>query len=29
MVWLAMFLAAHGPLRVILPRWRHNGGEWW
>ena len=29
LVWLAMFLAAQGPLRVILPRWRHHGGEWW
>ena len=28
-VWLAMFLAVQGPLRVILPRWRYHGGEWW
>jgi hypothetical protein len=28
-VWLAMFLTAQGPLRVLLPHWRHRGGEWW
>ena len=28
-VWLAMFLSTQGPLRVLWPRWRHHGGEWW
>ena len=28
-VWLAMFLGTQGPLRVISPRWRYRGGEWW
>jgi hypothetical protein len=27
-VWLAVFLAVHGPLRVLFPRWRYRGGQW-
>jgi hypothetical protein len=25
--WLLMWLAAQGPLRVLFPRWRFNGGS--
>lgn len=28
-VWLMMFLGTQGPLRVLFPRWRYRGGEWW
>jgi hypothetical protein len=28
-VWFTTFLCTQGPLRVILPRWRYRGGEWW
>lgn len=27
-VWLSVFIATQGPLRVILLRWRYHGGEW-
>jgi hypothetical protein len=27
-VWLAMFVAVQGPIRVLLPRWRFRGGAW-
>jgi hypothetical protein len=29
LVWLLMFLGTQGPLRVLFPRWRYRGGEWW
>ena len=28
-VWLVMFLATQGPLRILFPRWRYRGGELW
>jgi hypothetical protein len=28
-VWFMMFLGTQGPLRVLFPRWRYRGGEWW
>ena len=28
-VWLVMFLGTQGPLRIIFPRWRYRGGQWW
>ena len=28
-VWLAMFIATQGPLRVLFPRWRFDGGRIW
>lgn len=27
-VWLVVFIATQGPLRVIFLRWRYHGGEW-
>ncbi len=27
-VWLLVFLASQGPLRIIFPRWRFRGGQW-
>ena len=27
-VWLTTFLASQSVLRLIFPRWRYNGGEW-
>lgn len=28
-VWVASWLVANGPLRVLFPRWRYRGGEIW
>ena len=28
-VWMASWLFANGPMRVVFPRWRHRGGELW
>lgn len=27
-VWSAIFVATQGPMRVIFPRWRYDGGRW-
>ncbi len=27
-VWLAVFVATQGPMRIIFPRWRYDGGQW-
>lgn len=27
-VWLTTFLASQSVMRLIFPRWRYNGGEW-
>jgi len=27
LTWLAVFLVTQGPLRVLAPRWRYNGGR--
>jgi hypothetical protein len=27
-IWIAVFLASQGLVRVIFPRWRFHGGEW-
>jgi hypothetical protein len=28
MIWLCVFIISQGPIRVLLPRWRYRGGEW-
>ncbi len=28
-LWLVTFLTMQGPLRILFPRWRFRGGEWW
>jgi hypothetical protein len=28
-VWCIMFLGTQGLLRIIFPRWRYRGGQWW
>ena len=28
-VWLATFIASQSFMRVLFPRWRYQGGEWW
>lgn len=27
-VWLSVFIASQGPMRILFPRWRYNGGQW-
>ena len=27
-VWLMIFVATQGLLRIIFPRWRYHGGQW-
>ena len=27
-IWLCVFIISQGPIRVVLPRWRYRGGEW-
>lgn len=27
-VWSAVFIAAQGPMRIVFPRWRYDGGKW-
>lgn len=27
-VWIAVFVASQGPMRVLFPRWRYDGGKW-
>jgi hypothetical protein len=27
-IWLTIFVVTQGPLRIVLPRWRFRGGEW-
>lgn len=27
-VWTAVFIASQGPMRILFPRWRYNGGQW-
>lgn len=29
LVWVAVYLAAHSLMRIIFPRWRFRGGQWW
>ncbi|MBD3882901.1 hypothetical protein IFO70_14110 [Phormidium tenue FACHB-886] len=28
-VWLAVFTASQTLMRVVFPRWRFQGGQWW
>lgn len=28
-VWLVCLLAMFGPLKILFPRWRFKGGQWW
>lgn len=27
-IWLCVFTIGQGPIRILLPRWRYLGGEW-
>lgn len=27
-VWIVVFLGTQGPLRILFPRWRYDGGRW-
>lgn len=27
-VWIVIFLSTQGPLRILFPRWRYDGGRW-
>ena len=29
LVWLATFMASQSLMRLLFPRWRYQGGEWW
>lgn len=29
LVWLSLFLITLGPIKLLNPRWRFRGGEWW
>lgn len=29
LVWLAVFAASQSLMRIIFPRWRFRGGQWW
>lgn len=27
-VWMGVFVCTQGPMRVLVPRWRYDGGRW-
>lgn len=27
-VWIVIFIGTQGPLRILFPRWRYDGGQW-
>ncbi len=29
LVWLTTFIASQSLMRLLFPRWRYQGGEWW